>query len=157
MTDPSPKNELPKPGRLLGIDYGSARIGLAICDAEQKIAGPLATYHRRTAELDAKFFRELISGEKIAGLVIGMPLHLSGQDSQKSKEVMRFAEWLRTLVDCPIAFYDERFSTSIANELIGGELTKKQRKARIDKIAAQVILASYLESSRRSDWNQGIE
>ncbi len=149
--------ELPRHGRLLGIDFGSVRIGLAMCDSEQKLAGPLATYVRRTPDLDGKYFRELIQGEKIAGLVIGMPLHLSGRDSQKSNEVEQFARWLSELTHCPIVFYDERFSTSIADELIGGELTKKQRRARIDKIAAQVILASFLESDRSSNWQQGLD
>ena len=149
--------ELPRHGRLLGIDFGSVRIGLAMCDSEQKLAGPLATYVRRTPDLDGKYFRELILGEKIAGLVIGMPLHLSGRDSQKSNEVEQFARWLSELTNCPIVFYDERFSTAIADELIGGELTKKQRRARIDKIAAQVILASFLESDRRSNWQQSID
>ena len=149
--------ELPRHGRLLGIDFGSVRIGLAMCDSEQKLAGPLATYVRRSPDLDAKYFRELIHGEKIAGLVIGMPLHLSGRDSQKSNEVEQFARWLSELTNCPIVFYDERFSTAIADELIGGELPKKQRRARIDKIAAQVILASFLESDRSSNWQQAID
>lgn len=149
--------EVPRQGRLLGIDFGTQRIGLAICDTEQKMSGPLATYVRRSPDLDAKYFRELIQQEKIAGVVIGMPLHLSGRDSQKSKEVEQFAGWLRELTNCPIVFYDERFSTATADELIGGELTKKQRRARIDKIAAQVILASFLESNRRSTWQQAID
>jgi putative Holliday junction resolvase len=154
---PAPSDEMPTHGRLLGIDFGSARIGLAICDADQKIAGPLATYRRRTSELDAKYFRELIEEEKIAGVVMGMPLHLSGRESQKSREVERFARWLREMTGCPLAYCDERFSTAIADELIGGELTRQQRRERIDKIAAQVILASYLESDRHSSWQREID
>ena len=156
QADPT-KPTLPRKGRLLGIDFGSVRIGLAICDSDQTIAGPLTTYVRRTPALDARYFEELIREEKIVGLVIGLPLHLSGRESQKSKEIERFAQWLREFSGCPVAFYDERFSTATADELIGGELTRKQRKARIDKIAAQVILADYLQSDRRSTWQQGLD
>ncbi len=128
-----------------------------MCDSEQKLAGPLATYVRRSPDLDAKYFRELIQGEKIVGLVIGLPLHLSGRDSQKSNEVQQFGKWIGELSGCPFVYYDERFSTAIADELIGGELTKKQRRARIDKIAAQVILSSFLESNRHSNWDQALD
>ncbi len=148
---------LPRQGRLLGIDFGSVRIGLAICDSDQTIAGPLTTYVRRSSALDAKYFDDLIRGEKIVGLVIGLPLHLSGRESQKSKEIEKFAEWLGDVSGCPFVFYDERFSTATADELIGGELTRKQRKARIDKIAAQVILADFLQSDRRSTWQQALD
>ena len=149
--------ELPVQGRLLGIDYGTVRIGLALCDSDQTIAGPFVTYIRRSPELDARFFGELIRAEKIVGLVIGLPLHLSGRDSQKSREIEKFSRWLGELSGCPFAFYDERFSTAMAEELMGGELTRKQRKARIDKIAAQVILADYLQSDRRSTWQQSLD
>jgi putative Holliday junction resolvase len=158
MSDANPTGKtIPTSGRLLGIDVGSVRIGLAICDAAQTMAGPLATYVRRSEELDAEYFRKLVKDERIVGLVIGLPLHLSGRDSAKSQEVQRFARWLNQITNCPFAFYDERFSTAQADELIGGELTRKQRKARIDKIAAQIILASYLESDRRQGWEQAID
>jgi putative Holliday junction resolvase len=158
MNSPEPNTpELPTKGRLLGVDYGDVRIGLALCDAEQSIAGPLATYTRRTAELDALYFRDLVEREKIVGIVIGLPLHLSGNASQKSQAVEKFAQWLGAIVSSPIAFYDERFSTATADELIGGELTRKQRKARIDKIAAQIILSDYLQSLRGSDWRRSLE
>jgi putative Holliday junction resolvase len=152
-TDP----EIPRQGRLLGIDFGDVRIGLAICDADQTIAGPLATYARRTVDLDAAFFRELVEREAIVGIVVGLPLHLNGRASQKSSSVESFARWLRTLVACPIAFYDERFSTATAEEMLGRELTRKQRKSRIDKIAAQVILNDYLQSPRNSGWQQSLD
>jgi putative Holliday junction resolvase len=107
--------------------------------------------------LDAAFFRDLVQREQIAGIVIGMPLHLSGRESGKSRSVESFAEWLATIVACPIAFYDERFSTATADELIGGQLTRKQRKSRIDRIAAQIILNDYLHASRDSDWRQSLD
>jgi putative Holliday junction resolvase len=151
------EKELPRKGRLAGVDYGTARIGLAICDADQTMAGPLSMYARRTAELDGAFFRKLVEDEQIVGFVIGLPIHLSGRDSAKSQEVRRFADWLSVTTERPFVFADERFSTAIADELIGGQLTRKQRKSRIDKLAAQVILSGYLESNRRGDWEQAID
>lgn len=155
--DPSGAQGVPTEGRLLGIDVGSVRIGLAICDAAQTMAGPLATYSRRTPALDAEYFRRLVEREQIAGLVIGLPIHLSGRESGKSKEVTAFARWLADATGRPFVFYDERFSTALADELIDGALTKKQRKSRIDKLAAQIILSGYLESDRRSTWDQAID
>ena len=150
-------SSFPSQGRLLGVDVGTVRIGLAICDAAQKMAGPLTTYVRRTAVLDSDYFSTLVRAEQIVGLVVGLPLHLSGRDNAKSREVQGFARWLAEATGCPLVFYDERFSTAQADELIGGELTKKQRKLRIDKLAAQIILAGYLESDRQSTWEQSID
>lgn len=151
-------DEIPAQGRLLGIDFGTVRIGLAVCDAQQTMAGPWATRVRQTPELDAVYFRKLVEAEAIVGCVIGLPLHLSGRPSQKSEAVLAFARWLKEIVQRPIAFYDERFSSAAAEELIGGELTKKQRRGRIDKIAAQLILSGYLDSHRQSGtWQQGID
>jgi putative Holliday junction resolvase len=158
VSDADKKSDvIPRRGRLVGVDYGSVRIGLALCDEEQTIAGPLAGYARRTRELDAAYFRDLAQQERIVGFVVGLPLHLSGRDSQKSREVETFARWLTEVTGLPVTFYDERFSSAAADEAFGGELTRKQRKARRDKIAAQIILAGFLESGRRSDWQQSID
>jgi putative Holliday junction resolvase len=155
--EPTAEQTLPPSGRLLGVDYGAVRIGLAICDARRKIASPLAMYQPRTPRLDAEYFQRLVQAEEIVGLVIGLPLHLSGDESSKSLEVRRFAEWLARVTDRPFVLFDERYSTVAASELIGNELTKKQRRARLDKVAAQVILTAYLESHPDSDWQSAID
>jgi putative Holliday junction resolvase len=135
-------------GRLAGIDYGTVRIGVAITDAERRIASPLVNYTRRGEKADAEFFRRLAEQEQIAGFVVGLPIHLDGNESQKSTESRQFGKWLADITGKTVVFFDERFTSSEAEQALAGtELTKKQRKARLDKLAAQILLTAYLEAS----------
>lgn len=141
------KTKLPDRGRLLGIDFGTVRIGLAICDPSQSIASPLTVYQSRSEKLDSQFFSHLIAREQIVGLVIGLPLHLSGQTSEKSAQASEFGRRLSEQTGLPIAWVDERFSTSMARELLSqSTMSGKKKKAQLDKLAAQIILSVYLES-----------
>src|SRR4051812_17296883 len=138
------------PGRLAGIDYGTVRVGVALSDARQTLATPYETYNRRTRELDAKWFAQFARDEKIVRFVVGLPVHSRGDESQKSFEAREFGKWLTEITGVPVDYYDERFSSSEAEQLLGGaKLTKKRRKERLDKLAAQIILAGYLESHSR--------
>ncbi|WP_425615594.1 Holliday junction resolvase RuvX [Anatilimnocola sp. NA78] len=140
---------LPRAGRIAAIDYGSVRIGVAITDPDQKFANPLENYTRRGEQKDGAWLQQLVKSERIVGLLVGLPLHTSGTESQKSAEVRAFTTWLAPLVNIPIVLFDERFTTSQANELMAeAGLSPKQRKERRDKIAAHVLLVSYLDSSR---------
>lgn len=141
---------LPTTGRLAGVDFGTVRVGVAVSDVSQTLASPLDNYKRASKEQDADYFRRLVNDEGVVGLVVGLPVHMSGDESQKSQEAREFGEWLTEVTGLPVDFYDERFSSSIADDLLAtGQLTKKQRQKRRDMLAAQVILASYLESNRR--------
>ena len=141
---------VPRQGRLAGVDYGTVRIGLAICDPGQKWASPFENYTRRTLSLDADFFRKFVQREQIVGLVVGLPVHGDGSESQKSQEARKFAAWLAELTALPVQMYDERYTSLLAEQYLAeGQLTKKQRKARLDMLAAQILLASFLESSER--------
>lgn len=142
---------LPCPGRLLGVDFGTVRIGLAISDYDQKISSPLEVYHRQTNPRMAQYFRDLVLAERIVGLVVGLPVHASGQASEKSREATQFARWLLETTRLPIVLYDERFTTAMARELLGqSNLSGKKRKERLDKIAAHVLLSAYLELPDRA-------
>jgi putative Holliday junction resolvase len=133
--------------RLLGVDYGRVRIGLAVSDPERKIASPLETYRRRDLEKDARYFRELTERETIGMLVVGLPVHTDGREGQKAAEARKFAAWLACATDLPVAFWDERFTTVEAERhLWSAGLTHKQRKGRRDRVAAQIMLQSYLEA-----------
>src|SRR5215471_18932359 len=136
-------------GRLAGIDFGTVRIGIAITDPEQRIASPLVNYTRRGEKADAEFLRKLVAEERIAGFVIGLPVHLDGRESEKSAEARRFGQWLGETTGLPIVFFDERFtSVEAEHALLNAEMTKKQRKARLDKLAAQILLTAYLETGK---------
>lgn len=145
-TDPS-ANVLPSIGRLAGIDFGTVRIGIAVSDHDQVIASPLETYQCRGAEPDSAFFKKLVTRESLCGFVLGLPVHMSGDESQKSQQARAFGSWLSNQTGLPIGWMDERFTTALARELMSKSgLSGKARKAKLDKIAAQLILSAYLEN-----------
>ena len=140
------------PGRLAGVDYGTVRIGVAITDSRQTLASPYENYTRRDAKRDAEFFVRLAKEERIARFVVGLPVHTHGGESQKSVEARAFGKWLHELTGVPVDFFDERYTSSEAEQYLGAaQLTKKQRKARLDMLAAQIMLTAYMESLARGD------
>jgi putative Holliday junction resolvase len=142
--------------RIAGIDYGTVRIGVAVADASVGIASPHETYTRRGERLDAEYFRRLAADEAIGRFVVGLPVHLSGEESQKSLEAREFGQWLGEATGVPVEFFDERFTTAEADELLSAaDLTKKQRTARRDRLAAQIMLTAYLESGGRGQQSPG--
>jgi putative Holliday junction resolvase len=133
--------------RILGIDYGSVRIGLAVSDPDRKIAFPLATYARRDRDADAAYFRRIIEEEEIGTLVLGLPVHLSGREGQKAEETRSFGKWLAEATGLSVVFADERFTTVEAESALWtAGLTHKKRKARRDRVAAQIMLQAYLDA-----------
>ncbi len=143
-------------GRLLGVDTGAVRIGLSISDPDRKIAFPLATYTRQGRERDAAYFRALVKAEGIVGLVVGLPVHLSGKEGQEATEARAFAAWLTQTTGLPARFWDERFTTVEAESALwAAGLTHKQRKARRDKVAAQMLLQAYLDAGCPADTGTG--
>jgi putative pre-16S rRNA nuclease len=139
-------------GRLAGIDYGTVRIGVAITDARRTLASPYEIYRRRDAAADGRYFRSLATAEKIVGFVVGLPVHLDGRESQKSREARQFGQWLAETTGLAVAYFDERFTTAEADQFLGAaRLTKKKRAARRDKLAAQILLSAYLEATRAGE------
>jgi putative holliday junction resolvase len=133
--------------RLLGVDYGSVRVGLAISDPDRKMAFPLTTYVRCGPLQDAEYFRELVTEEEIGQLVVGLPVHLSGREGQKATEARAFGAALMSWTALPVVFWDERFTTVEAEaHLWAAGLTHKQRKDRRDRVAAQILLQTYLDA-----------
>src|SRR5262249_54066995 len=132
------------PGRLLGVDFGTVRVGLAVSDPDRLIASPLATYPRQGPDADARYFLELAAAERLVGLVVGLPVHMSGQEGQKAAEARAFGTWLAGVTGLPVLYWDERYTSHEAEQLLlGAKLTKKRRKERLDRVAAQVLLQSY--------------
>lgn len=139
------------PGRIAGIDYGTVRIGIAISDSRRTLAGPLENYQRRTLRQDAERFQRLAAEEDVRLFVVGLPVHLDGRESAKSREARQFGQWLAEVTGVAVEFYDERFSTADAHALLDeGQLHGRRRKQRLDMLAAQVMLAAYLESDPRN-------
>lgn len=154
MNEPTSKaagigDPLPKQGRLMGIDYGTKRVGVAICDQYQKIASPLHNYQRHSRKADEHFYKSVRTEYGIVGIVIGLPLHISGDESEKSTEARKYAKWLNKITKLPVAFQDERYSSVQADALMmQANLSPQQRHARIDMMAAQILLQEFID--RRS-------
>ena len=141
--------DLPTEGRLAGVDYGTVRIGVAITDPGQILASPFENYNRRSLQEDADWFCKFAAEEAVVGFVVGLPLHMSGDESEKSQEARAFGEWLAETTNLPVVFHDERYTSAEAERhLLAANLSSKQRKARMDMLAAQLILRSYLEGRR---------
>ena len=146
----------PLRGRIAGIDFGTKRIGIAVSNTDRTIASPYENYTRRDPAQDARRFQRLVREEEIVQFVVGLPVHLSGQESEKSLEARRFAAWLGEVTAIPVVLFDERFTTAEAEALLQmAELTKKRRQARRDMLAAQILLAAYLESGSRGTIDPG--
>jgi putative holliday junction resolvase len=140
---------IPTSGRLLGVDHGRVRIGLAITDPAQSMASPLSTRQSQGVEHDRVWFRKLVRDEAIAGIVIGLAVHGDGRESKQSEIAREFGEWFRAELGLPVTYFDERY-TSIEAEayLQAAGATKKKRKEKLDRVAAQIMLKGYLESKR---------
>ena len=133
-------------GRLLGVDYGDVRVGLAVSDPDRKIAFPLAIYTRQNRERDAAYFA-VVAEEATAGLVVGLPVHLSGVEGAKAAAARAFGAWLAETTGLAATFWDERFTTVEAESALwAAGLTHKRRKERRDKVAAQILLQAYLDA-----------
>jgi len=135
--------------RILGVDYGKARIGLAICDPTETIASPLDVWPAEQADADR--FLGLAQAEEIEAVVVGLPVRTDGTEGPEAQEVRVFAEWLESVLEMPVALYDERFTTQLAaRSLRAGNVSGRRRRDMIDKVAAQAILESYLQHRRQS-------
>jgi putative Holliday junction resolvase len=149
--------ELPRTGRIAGIDFGTVRIGVAITDPEQRLASPLENYTRRGPALDAAWLKQLACDERLVGFVVGLPVHTTGQESRKSIEARQYGAWISETTGLPVVYFDERFTSAHAEALLlEAGLTSKRRKERLDKLAAQIMLAAYLESSRSGEGSGAI-
>ena len=132
---------------MAGIDYGDVRIGVAVSDADRRIASPLENYTRRGTVQDAQWIRRLAEEQEVVLFVVGLPLHMDGRESEKSLEARRFGAWLAETTSLPIEFFDERLTSHEAEQLLrDADLSRKSRKKRLDMLAARIILQGYLDS-----------
>ena len=141
---------------ILAVDYGRARIGLAIATTEARLARPLATLERVNRNEDMRRLRELAREHDVKKIVVGLPLLLDGTRGEMAKEAERFAERARKQVGLPVEMVDERLTSWEAERLLEEEFGKKYRdesqkkkkmdeeKPTVDSVAAAVILRDYL-------------
>ena len=136
-------------GRILAIDFGKKRTGLAVTDSLRITANPLITIE--TKQL-SDWLREYFAKEMVDEVVIGHPKQMNGEDSESMQYIRPFVErFKQTFPDKPITYYDERFTSVLAHQaMIAGGMKKKTRqdKAQVDKLAACIILEGYMEAKR---------
>jgi len=129
---------------VLGIDFGQARIGLAISDELRMLAHPLETIPANKDS--AKRIAEIVEKRKVEKVVIGIPRHMSGEIGESAQRALDFASNLRQKLQCPVETWDERLTTVAANRALAAA-GKKTRETRgiVDQVAAQMILQGYLD------------
>ena len=133
--------------RILGFDFGTRRVGAALSDPGRTMAFPLEVYELRGPEPDARHYRELVLENEVERIVVGLPLHTSGREGELAVRARQFGVWLAAVTARPVVYYDERYTTIEAERhLIDARLTSKKRKAMRDKLAAQIMLQSYLDA-----------
>jgi len=145
--------QIHSPGRIIGIDFGMKRIGIAISDETRTIAMPLTTVtaERKSEHTVLKVIDELRKacndrGYVIEEIVIGMPLRLNGKSSFLGDEVKHFSELLSGQISYPITLWDERLTTAQAERALReANLSRKKRSKVVDTVAATIILQSYLD------------
>src|SRR3954465_14214528 len=142
---------VPPGSRLLGLDVGTKTIGTALSDTRLVIASPLETVRRRGRfRDDAAALFALVDRHGVGGLVIGLPLALSGGDTPRTQSVRQFARNLLALRDVPLAFWDERLSTAaVTRAMVAHDMTRKRRAEIGDRVAAAYILQGCLDAIGR--------
>jgi putative Holliday junction resolvase len=139
--------------RILGLDVGDRRIGLAISDPNGQVAVPLRTLERIVPDGAVEAIGALVAEEDVEAIVVGLPLRLDGTVGTQAESVQEFVRQLLTVVDVPVTLWDERLSTVQAEQLLRrdgpGSRASRKDKGRIDAMAATVILQDYLDSRPR--------
>jgi len=138
--------------RFLGIDHGSKRIGLAVSDPGATLASPLTTI-AASGDLSDQVEAVLSCAEEydIDAFVVGLPLNMDDTEGNQAKTVRRFGAELQRISGKPVQYFDERLSSNAAEEMLRpAELTRKKHKARLDRVAAFVILQGFLDARSSS-------
>ena len=136
-------------GRVLALDYGEKRIGVALSDPDRIIASPLEVYTRASRARDAEHLKHLVEEHEIEQVVVGLPLYPSGDESEKSAEARRFGQWVGEAAGVPVDFYDERYTSVEAEEYLKeARVTFRRRRSKRDMLAAQIFLQAYLDRPR---------
>lgn len=138
-------------GRILGIDWGACRTGIAVSDETHSfvfIRDSITTNRFDVNELIAKII-DVIHDEKITGVVVGLPVYADGTESDTTKNVKQFAQSLSNSIDIPIIFVEENFTSICAQEEIGRGSIKKI-KQKLDSVSAKIILENAISIMKRS-------
>ena len=133
--------------RTLALDFGLRRIGAAMSDPRRVIASPLEIYERQSEARDAKHYAKLVEDEDVDRIVVGLPVHTSGDEGELAEKARAWGRWLETTTNVPVFYFDERYTSVEAEELMRASgVRPRDRRALRDKIAAQILLQHYLDA-----------
>ncbi|MEG2189432.1 MAG: Holliday junction resolvase RuvX [Christensenella sp.] len=134
-------------GRILGLDVGDVRIGAAMSDLLMITAQGIETYTRKDIDADMLHFCELMDAQNVDTIVCGLPKNMNGTIGEQAEKVQAFAEMLKEASGRKLIYWDERLTTKSAHRtLIEADMSRKKRKAVVDKVAAVYILQGYMDS-----------
>jgi putative Holliday junction resolvase len=138
-------------GRILGLDPGERRVGVALSDPLGIIASPLLVLdHRSENVFDA--LRELIAEQQVSTVVVGLPVGLSGEEGKAAQRARAFGQQVEEECDIDVVYFDERFTTVVAESaLLEGNVSRSKRRTSRDKVAAGILLQGYLDRRRRDE------
>lgn len=149
MTEDNPLSAIPDRGKIMGLDLGTKTIGVAISDGMRYSATPLETIKRSKFTQDAERIIELIRENQVVAVILGLPLNMDGSEGPRVQSTRAFARNLAPRISLPIAFWDERLSTSaVTRMMIEADLRRDRRAEVVDKLAASYILQGALDRLR---------
>ena len=142
-------------GRILGLDIGDVRIGIAISDELEITAQGLQTFKRKYLEKDIEGIKDIIESSEINTVIIGLPKMLDGTIGVQAQKVIDFTNILKSKINVPFIFWDERLTTSeVSKMLINANVRRSKRREVADILSAQLILQGYLDRKRIQDNNE---
>lgn len=136
--------------KIMAVDYGDVRTGLAVCDRTEFLASPIGTIEERNANILAMKIAHMAEQYEVGEIVVGLPVNMNGSKGPRAEKCEAFADMLNQLVDCPVNMWDERSTTVTAHQILNETNVRgKNRKAVVDTVAATVILEGYLDYRRK--------
>lgn len=151
MTENDALSDIPPIGKIMCLDLGTKTIGVAISDGMRYSATPLETIKRTKFTQDAERIIQLVAENQVVAIILGLPLNMDGSEGPRVQSTRAFARNLALKVDLPIAFWDERLSTSaVTRMMIEADLRRDRRAEVVDKLAASYILQGALDRLRHA-------
>ncbi len=146
------KNSLKDKTALLGIDYGSKRIGIAVSDLTRTIANAYTIIEHKNKKFDVERIKKIVEEKEVGGIVFGLPLQMNGEEGETAAEMRKFAELVCRETNLPCAFWDERLSSTVMERFLIKEydFSREKRKKLLDASAAAYILQGFLDALKKA-------
>lgn len=138
--------------KVMALDYGDVRIGIALSDVTRFLASGYENYTRKTISEDCRHIAEIVSANNVKIIVLGLPINMDGSKGERVEKTYTFAEELSKYTDAKIEYLDERLTSVSAEKiLISADVSRKKRKEVLDKLSATIILQDYLDMNYRKN------